>query len=81
MLALDLDLCPLPVQGEADLEVANLRGLTPLAMLQNSAESLWIGAKISDKIKERTLLQSRRNIFRRLTYDKVRLEFYYIVNG
>ncbi|KOB70415.1 Palmitoyltransferase [Operophtera brumata] len=60
----------LVLYGEADLEVANLRGVTPLAMLQSSAESLWIGAKISDKIKERTLLQSRRNIFRRLTYDK-----------
>lgn len=54
------------------MEVANLRGVTPLMMLQNSAESLWIGAKISDKIKERTLSQSRRNFFRRLTYDKVR---------
>lgn len=53
------------------MEVSNLRGVTPLQMLQNSAESLWIGAKIADKIKERTLSQNRRNIFKRITYDKV----------
>ncbi|XP_026765096.2 palmitoyltransferase Hip14 [Galleria mellonella] len=56
--------------GDASLDVPNLRGVTPLAMLQSSADSLWVGSKVSDKIKEHTLATNKRNIFRRLTYDK-----------
>ncbi|KAM3955026.1 LOW QUALITY PROTEIN: palmitoyltransferase Hip14-like [Aphomia sociella] len=56
--------------GNASLDVPNLRGVTPLAMLQNSADSLWIGSKVSDKIKEHALASNKRNMCRRLTYDK-----------
>ncbi|CAH0628541.1 unnamed protein product [Chrysodeixis includens] len=56
--------------GDASLDVPNLRGVTPLAMLQASADSLWVGSKVSDKIKEHSLAANKRNLFRRLTYDK-----------
>ncbi|XP_028041893.1 palmitoyltransferase Hip14 [Bombyx mandarina] len=56
--------------GDANLDVPNLRGVTPLQMLQASADSLWVGSKVSDKIKERTMESERLSIFRRLTYDK-----------
>ncbi|KAJ0179628.1 hypothetical protein K1T71_005340 [Dendrolimus kikuchii] len=47
-----------------------LYGVTPLTMLQNGADSLWVSSKVSDKIREHSLSNNRRNIFRRLTYDK-----------
>ncbi|XP_075972291.1 palmitoyltransferase Hip14 [Anticarsia gemmatalis] len=56
--------------GDASLDVPNLRGVTPLAMLQANADSLWVGAKVSDKIKEHSLAANKKNIFRRITYDK-----------
>ncbi|GBP07474.1 Palmitoyltransferase Hip14 [Eumeta japonica] len=56
--------------SNASLDVPNLRGVTPLTMLQTGAESLWVGAKVSDKIKEYTLMNNRRNTLRRLMYDK-----------
>ncbi|XP_059059496.1 palmitoyltransferase Hip14 [Achroia grisella] len=56
--------------GNASLDVPNLRSVTPLAMLQSNADSLWIGSKVSEKIKEHALSSTRRNIWRRLTYDK-----------
>ncbi|CAB3221760.1 unnamed protein product [Arctia plantaginis] len=56
--------------GDASLDVPNLRGATPLAMLEANSESLWVGAKVSDKIKEHALAANRKNLFRRLTYDK-----------
>lgn len=57
--------------GNASLDVPNLRGVTPLAMLESSADSLWVGSKVSDKIKEHSVISSKRNIFRRLAYDRV----------
>ncbi|XP_037297457.1 palmitoyltransferase Hip14-like [Manduca sexta] len=57
--------------GDASLDVPNLRGVTPLTMLQASADSLWVGSKVSDKIKERSVAAGRMSMFRRLTYDKV----------
>ncbi|XP_053600142.1 palmitoyltransferase Hip14 [Plodia interpunctella] len=56
--------------GDASLDVPNLRGVSPLMMLQSSADSLWVGAKVSDKIKEHTLASTKRHFLRRLTYDK-----------
>lgn len=53
--------------GDASLDAPNLRGVTPLAMLRN-ADTLWLGAKVADKIREHST--NRRNIFRRITYDK-----------
>ncbi|CAG5006039.1 unnamed protein product [Parnassius apollo] len=60
----------LVLYGNASLDIPNLRGVTPLVMLQSNAEALWVGSKVSDKIKEHALLTTRRSIFRRLTYDK-----------
>ena len=60
------------VQGDASLDVPNLRGQTPLTMLQDNADSLWVGSKVADKIKEHSIAANKRNLFRRLTYDKVR---------
>ncbi|CAH0669444.1 unnamed protein product [Spodoptera exigua] len=57
--------------GDASLDVPNLRGVTPLAMLQANADSLWVGSKVSDKIKEHSLAANKHNLLRRLTYDKV----------
>ncbi|XP_072941998.1 palmitoyltransferase Hip14 [Epargyreus clarus] len=56
--------------GNASLDIPNLRGVTPLAMLQSTADSMWIGSKVSDKIKEHALASSRKNFLRRLSYDK-----------
>lgn len=56
--------------GDASLDIPNLRGATPLAMLQTNADSLWIGSKVSDKIKEHALAANKKNICRRITYDK-----------
>ncbi|CAH2092312.1 unnamed protein product [Euphydryas editha] len=56
--------------GNASLDVPNLRGVTPLAMLQSNADSLWVGSKVSDKIKEHAVISSKKNIFRRLAYDR-----------
>ncbi|CAH1635439.1 unnamed protein product [Spodoptera littoralis] len=56
--------------GDASLDVPNLRGVTPLAMLQANADSLWVGSKVSDKIKEHSLAANKHNLLRRLTYDK-----------
>ncbi|XP_050341961.1 palmitoyltransferase Hip14 [Nymphalis io] len=56
--------------GNASLDVPNLRGVTPLAMLQSNADSLWVGSKVADKIKEHAVISSKKNMFRRLAYDK-----------
>ncbi|XP_068627576.1 palmitoyltransferase Hip14 [Battus philenor] len=56
--------------GNANLDIPNLRGATPLAMLQAGADTLWVGSKVSDRVKEHALLSTRRSVFRRLTYDK-----------
>lgn len=48
-------------------------------MLEANSESLWVGAKVTDKIKEHTLAANRKNLFRRLTYDKVSAFLYCII--
>lgn len=53
------------------MDVPNQRGVTPLTMLQTNADSLWVGSKVAEKIKEHMLATTRKNIFRRLMYDKV----------
>ncbi|XP_052737938.1 palmitoyltransferase Hip14 [Bicyclus anynana] len=60
----------LVLYGNASLDVPNLRGVTPLAMLQAHADALWVGAKVADRVREHAALASPRNVFRRLAYDR-----------
>ncbi|XP_045763022.1 palmitoyltransferase Hip14 isoform X1 [Maniola jurtina] len=60
----------LVLYGNASLDVPNLRGVTPLAMLQGHADALWLGAKVAERVKEHAALASKRNVFRRLAYDR-----------
>ncbi|KPJ16264.1 Palmitoyltransferase ZDHHC17 [Papilio machaon] len=57
------------INGNASLDVPNLRGATPAAMLQ-AGDCLWLGSKVADRVREHALLTTRRSIFRRLTYEK-----------
>ncbi|KPJ16263.1 Palmitoyltransferase ZDHHC17 [Papilio machaon] len=59
----------LVLYGNASLDVPNLRGATPAAMLQ-AGDCLWLGSKVADRVREHALLTTRRSIFRRLTYEK-----------
>lgn len=58
-------------QGKASLDIANLRGDTPLKMLQVNAGSLWIGTKVMERIREESQSSQRQNFFVKLTLDKV----------
>ncbi|XP_061705931.1 palmitoyltransferase Hip14 [Cydia pomonella] len=63
----------LVLYGNAPLDVPNLRGATPLAMLQAAAgtgRDSWIGSKVLEKVREHELKHSRPNLLRRLLYDK-----------
>ncbi|XP_045492169.1 palmitoyltransferase Hip14 isoform X2 [Colias croceus] len=61
-------ICTLILYGNASLDVPNHRGVTPLTMLQNNPNAVWIGSKVAEKVKE--LSTSRSNCFRRITYDR-----------
>ncbi|KAL9704165.1 hypothetical protein quinque_007683 [Culex quinquefasciatus] len=58
------------LKGKASLEIPNLRGDTPLTMLQPHLGSIWIGSKVSEKVRELTQQSQRRNIIVRMTHDK-----------
>lgn len=58
------------LKGKASLEVPNLRGDTPLTMLQPHLDSIWIGSKVSEKIRDLTQQSQRRNLLVRFTLDK-----------
>ncbi|XP_063379743.1 palmitoyltransferase Hip14 [Cydia fagiglandana] len=63
----------LVLYGNAPLDVPNLRGATPLAMLQAAAgigRDSWIGSKVLEKVREHELKHSRPHLLRRLLYDK-----------
>lgn len=59
------------LQGKASLDIANLRGDTPLKMLQVNAGSLWIGTKVMERIREECQSSQRQNFLVKLTLDKV----------
>lgn len=59
------------LQGKSSLDATNLRGDTPLSMLQVHAGSIWIGQKIVEKVREHSQTTMRRNLFVRITLDKV----------
>ncbi|XP_037025556.1 palmitoyltransferase Hip14 isoform X2 [Bradysia coprophila] len=58
------------LKGKSSLDSTNLRGDTPLSMLQVHAGSVWIGQKIVEKIREHSQTTMRRNVFVRMTLDK-----------
>lgn len=58
------------LKGKSSLEVPNLRGDTPLTMLQPHLGSIWIGSKVSEKVRELTQQSQRRNPIVRFTLDK-----------
>lgn len=60
------------LQGQASLNVPNHRGDTPLSMLQTQVGAIWIGSKVSERIKEAAATASiSRNCFNKITKDKV----------
>lgn len=59
------------LQGKSSLDIANLRGDTPLKMLQVNAGSIWIGTKVMERIREDSQSNQRRNVIVKLTLDKV----------
>ncbi|XP_055629009.1 palmitoyltransferase Hip14 isoform X2 [Toxorhynchites rutilus septentrionalis] len=58
------------LKGKSSLEVPNLRGDTPLIMLQPHLGSIWIGSKVSEKVRELSQQSQRRNMIIRFTLDK-----------
>lgn len=69
-------------QGKASLDIPNLRGDTPLKMLQQFVGSAWLGDKISERVKDLTQQQNHakrgRRCLLRLKSDK-RLHFWTMV--
>lgn len=59
------------MQGQASLNIPNHRGDTPLTMLQTHLGSVWIGSKVSERIKEEMGAYRSRTIMQRITKDKV----------
>lgn len=58
-------------QGKTSLDIANLRGDTPLKMLQVNSGQIWIGQKVMERIKEESHFSQKRNFLVKLTSDKV----------
>uniref|UniRef100_A0A336K7Y1 Palmitoyltransferase n=1 Tax=Culicoides sonorensis TaxID=179676 RepID=A0A336K7Y1_CULSO len=60
----------LVLKGKASLDIPNLRGDTPLSMLQAHLGSVWIGSKVAERVREKVQMQQKRNFLVRLTLDK-----------
>uniref|UniRef100_S4PX68 Palmitoyltransferase n=3 Tax=Pararge aegeria TaxID=116150 RepID=S4PX68_9NEOP len=60
----------LVLYGNASLDVPNLRGVTPLAMLQAHADAPWLGARVAERVRERAALAEQSGWLRRLAYDR-----------
>jgi len=61
----------LVLKSKASLDVPNLRGETPLSMLESQTGAIWIGAKVMDRVKEAALTsQQRRSLVSKLRHDK-----------
>lgn len=58
-------------QAQASLDIPNHRGDTPLSMLQNYVGSVWVGAKVADRIREAARRNHSHNILFKITKDKV----------
>jgi palmitoyltransferase len=65
----------LVIKSKASLDIPNLRGDTPLKMLQSHIGSVWISEKVNDKVKDLTQQQSSsfkrgRKFLLRISMDK-----------
>ncbi|KRT78753.1 Ankyrin repeat-containing protein, partial [Oryctes borbonicus] len=60
----------LVLQVQANMNIPNHRGDTPLSMLQTQLGSLWIGGKVADKVKESISTSRSRNVLYRIAKDK-----------
>ncbi|KAK9885661.1 hypothetical protein WA026_012424 [Henosepilachna vigintioctopunctata] len=66
------------IQGNANLNSTNRRGETPLSMLQSQIGSVWVGAKVTEKIRENLNVSRSRTFLFRITKDK-RLKWWCMV--
>lgn len=57
------------LQGQANLNIPNHRGDTPLSMLQSHLNAVWVGSKIIEKVKEAANNKSKNFLFS-FTKDK-----------
>lgn len=66
-------------KGKASLDIPNLRGETPLKMLQQHVGAVWLGDKITERVKDLTKQQTHakkgRRCFLRIKSDK-RMHFW-----
>ncbi|XP_037824507.1 LOW QUALITY PROTEIN: palmitoyltransferase Hip14 [Lucilia sericata] len=61
----------LVLKSKASLDVPNLRGETPLTMLESQSGAVWISAKVMERIKDAALSsQQRRSLMTRVKHDK-----------
>ncbi|XP_030387376.1 palmitoyltransferase Hip14 [Scaptodrosophila lebanonensis] len=61
----------LVLKSKASLDVPNLRGETPLSMMEAQTGAIWIGAKVMDRVREAALTsQQRRSLVSKLRHDK-----------
>lgn len=58
-------------KGKSVLDIANLRGDTPLTMLQMQAGAIWIGQKVVERVVEMNQSTQKRNLCVRIHNDKV----------
>lgn len=59
----------LVIKGKSSLDIPNLRGDTPLSMLQAQAGAIWISQKVADRVRDLSQTSQRRNFFKRMTSD------------
>lgn len=57
-------------QGKASLDIPNLRGDTPLSMLQSQLGTVWISPKVAEKVREKIQMQQQKNLISKLMLDK-----------
>lgn len=57
-------------KGKASLDAPNLRGDTPLSMMDAQAGAIWISAKVMERVRESSQAVLRRSLISRLKNDK-----------
>lgn len=60
----------LVIKSKGGLNIPNLRGDTPLSMLETQTGSIWIGPKVAEKVKDVSLTSCRRTLLQKLKSDK-----------
>lgn len=60
------------LQGHASFNVPNVRGDTPLSMLQSQLGSIWVSSKIADIVREHEITSgSKKSLLYKIVKDKV----------